>query len=322
MMQIDIHDVGHGHCAVVTTPDGTRLMIDCGSNPSRGWWPSIHYWRQHIDILVLQNLDEDHVDDLADMWRQVTIGAIVTNPTITAQALQRMKADGGMGPGVRFAHTLIGASQPGLVHGQLPLTGAGGVDAFVAWNRHGIDFVDTNNLSMATFVEYGPFVALFTGDLEGPGWRALLKSPGFVAHLSRVTVLIASHHGRKNGCCEEAFNLMRPEIVIFSDDTIQYESQDTIGWYRQRTQGIPDLTKPFNALAGYPRRRVFTTRRDGSIAINVAAGGKYVVTSERDTGTHFLPAPVGLGLNYLSAGLGNSNAVGLGPASNWYLGRN
>jgi len=269
---------------------------------------------------VLQNLDEDHVTDLTDMWRHVSIGAIVTNPTITAQALSTMKRDRGMGTGVRFAHTLIEASQPGLVHGQLPLSDAGGVNASVMWNRYGVDFADTNNLSIATFVEYGPFVALFTGDLEKKGWQALLTNPSFASKLSRVTVLVASHHGRENGCCAEAFGFMRPDIVIFSDDTIKYESQDTIGWYRQRTKGIPDSTKSVNYLTGPSIRRVLTTRRDGSISIGVARGGRYIVTTERDAGTHFLPSPVGIGLNYLGRSVG-SEAVGLGGASNWLSGR-
>ena len=30
-MRVDIFDVGHGACSVITCPDGKRLMIDCGS---------------------------------------------------------------------------------------------------------------------------------------------------------------------------------------------------------------------------------------------------------------------------------------------------
>ena len=29
-MRIEIFDVGHGHCTVLTAPNGRRMMLDCG----------------------------------------------------------------------------------------------------------------------------------------------------------------------------------------------------------------------------------------------------------------------------------------------------
>lgn len=113
--------------------------------------------------------------------------------------------------------------------------------------------------------------------------------------------------------------LPRPDVVIFSDEAIKYESQDTIGWYRARVSGIPDIRKPYSAITGYPRRRVLTTRRDGHMSMRVSADGRYLVRTERDTGGHFLPfQPTGLGIPLPSS---SSTAVGLGPLTN-YLGRN
>jgi hypothetical protein len=58
-MKIEIHDVGHGGCAVVTCPNGARIMLDCGLDADRQWFPSAAYANQFIDALALQNLDED-----------------------------------------------------------------------------------------------------------------------------------------------------------------------------------------------------------------------------------------------------------------------
>ena len=290
MLRIDIHDVGHGHCGLVTAPDGTRIMIDCGSDSRRGWWPSMNYKGQYVDLLILQNLDEDHVQDLPNVWSHVPLGGIFTNPTVTASALSSMKTQG-MCSGVQFVHSLLSFYQPGVVFGRLPLSGGGGMYSWAAWNRYGVDCVNTNDLSLLTFVHYGDFTVLFAGDLERAGWKTLLQNPLVRAALPTVKLMVASRHGRKNGCSEDAFRLMRPDLVVFSDDAITYESQDTIGWYRQRTKSLPDFSKPFDAATGYPRRHVLTTRRDGSLTVNVQPNGEYLIRTERDAGTYFLPLP-------------------------------
>lgn len=38
-MQLQIFDVEHGACALLTADNGTRLMIDCGHNATTGWRP-------------------------------------------------------------------------------------------------------------------------------------------------------------------------------------------------------------------------------------------------------------------------------------------
>jgi hypothetical protein len=184
-----------------------------------------------------------------------------------------MKREFGMDRGVSMAHAILRQHGPGLVGTPANF---GEVTAWAWSNRYGIDFVKTNNLSLATFIRWGTFTVLFSGDLETAGWRALLRNPGFVADLRTVTVLVASHHGRANGRCEEVFNIARPEIVIFSDDRKQHESQETDAWYRQRVSGIPVLdSRPLGLL---PRmRHVLTTRRDGSLTIQVDRSGRYLV---------------------------------------------
>ena len=73
-MQIEIFDVGHGHCTVITAPNGRRMMLDCGQRwDDRSFWtPSLHYFNQTIDLLALLNLDEDHVRDFDSVMRNCT----------------------------------------------------------------------------------------------------------------------------------------------------------------------------------------------------------------------------------------------------------
>ena len=285
-MRIDIHDVGHGACAVVTAPNGARIMLDCGLGLDPAWFPSISYGGQFIDLLVITNLDEDHVCDLPYLWRDVRLGGVFSNPTVTGSALASMKSKHGMKEGVTLAHNLLKERGSGTI-GQLPSLGE--VRGWCCWNRYGSDFSDTNNLSLATFLRWGRFTILFGGDLEAAGWRALLRIPGLAADLATVNIYVASHHGRESGCCAELFEHMRPDIVMFSDDARRYATQETDAWYRQRVRGIVDFDKPAG-IFGQPKRHVMTTRRDGAMTILVNEAGGYTVTTYRKSPTTLFDA--------------------------------
>lgn len=278
-MRVQIFDVGHGGCAVITAPNGARIMLDCGFNAKRAWFPSTAYFGERIDLLVATNLDEDHLDDLPRLWESAFISSLFTNPTVSACALRQMKPDG-MRPGVSKMHSIL----PYLVEGRmgsLPVD-LGGARAWCYYNTYP-SFSKTNDLSLAVFVRWGNFTILYAGDLEEASWRNLLKLPDFAADLQSVNVLVASHHGRDNGCCAEAFDLLQPHIVIFSDAEKQYETQETTNWYARRAKGIPDYSSL--TMDGNPRtRRVFTTRSDGGIDIQVGSTGFFWVYTERSLG--------------------------------------
>jgi hypothetical protein len=127
----------------------------------------------------------------------------------------------------------------------------------------------TNDLSLAVIVQFGTFKILIAFDLEVAGWRRLLTIPAFRQDIQNVSVFVASHHGRESGCCTELFELLRPQLVIISDDERQYDSQDTDDWYRTRCSGAVFVT--------HERRYVATTRKDGSMRIDVTADGRWTI---------------------------------------------
>lgn len=274
-MKLEIHDVDHGGCVLATSPTGHRLMLDCGLSFGRPWFPSITYRGEYIDTLMLLNLDEDHVEDLQALWNDCPIGAIVSNPTVTAAALSAMKSKG-MRSGVRTAHNILSAFGTGLIGNYTH--SLGGIHWHAFWNAYGTEFTDTNNLSLAVFVTFGGVTILFGGDLETAGWRKLLLNPDFRRRLSEVKVFVASHHGRDNGCCDELFLWCRPELIIFSDGEKQHETQETAAWYRGKATGIPDWTRSPGIFGIQPKRHVMTTRKDGTIQIDVTAAGEWSVT--------------------------------------------
>ncbi len=284
-MKVEIFDVGHGHCSVVTAPNGRRVMLDCGFGADSRWYPSVEFAGQFIDLLAVLNLDEDHVDDLPYLMQSATIGAFFSNPTISAAALHRMKREtGGMRAGVAAASAILGQFGRGDV-GTIPID-TGDVHICTYYNRFGLDFSDTNNLSLAVFVRYAGVTVLFAGDLEVAGWRRLLARPNFCADLSTVQVVVAAHHGRASGLCDEIFQYCRPEIVVISDKEKMHDTQETHRYFYSRTRGIPLFDSGSKRLTSQ-RRYVYTTRSDGKITIDVVPQGRYVVTPEYPTPIHF-----------------------------------
>ena len=121
--------------------------------------------------------------------------------------------------------------------------------------------MDLNDLSFGSVINYGEHTILHAGDLEEKGWLELLKNESFCDHLSNTTVLVASHHGRKNGFCSDVFDLLHPKITIVSDG--RFQDSSATGRYEEVTAGLE---------VDGEERRVLTTRKDGTVTVSVSDG--------------------------------------------------
>lgn len=267
-MLLEIFDVEHGACALITTSNGKRVMIDCGHNASTNWRPGsaliaagIHW----LDRLYVTNFDEDHVSGYPDLMHQVGIGALWRNPSVAPATVRLLKTKDGMGVGIE---RLVLCMEHVFTGGPPPIEDYGDTSFSAYWNNYSAldGFIDENNLSLVVFVTCGRHKFIFPGDMEKEGWHQLLWNPAFVAELRDVSVFVASHHGRENGYCEEVLNLCPGiEVVIISDNKkIGYQSQETVDRYRSHARG-------FNYNGEI--RRVLTTRRDGRMFFSVPAMG-------------------------------------------------
>ena len=271
-MKIDIFDVGHGACSVITCPDGKRLMIDCGSKTDPPyWWPSIQFFGETFAGLILTNLDEDHVDDFEGTLRNLHVSTVVINDTINAAGLKLIKRDG-MGAGVRAVHSYL--QNPTFLNLPIEMPQV----ALSMFRFPFGAFSDTNNLSLMTFVEYGRFCILYPGDLEEAGWKRALLNPTFRALLERVNLFVTSHHGRENGYCAELFSqgLCNPDAFVISDKEVVHDTQETTAWYREHAKGLHKILK--NPWDTPETRYVFTTRSDCCISIDVPPDGAFVLS--------------------------------------------
>lgn len=277
MSVLEIFDVEHGQCSLLTSDAGARLLIDCGNNSATGWRPSDMLWQRgvgYIDELIITNCDEDHVSDLPAVLDTVGVGILNRNPTVGGADLYRLKAQGGMGRGIAALSKMTqGYGEPvshwpdydGMTYRQF-------------WNRYPSDFEDENNLSLVTVMRWpglngNPgFSILYAGDMERTGWLKLLERNDFCAEMRDICVFVASHHGRLNGYCAELFEWtgLEPVIFVISDGGIQYATQETIALYRKHASGLN-----YNGT----QRSVITTRRDGYISFTIGREGALLNTA-------------------------------------------
>jgi len=280
-MRIVIWDVQHGACAMVQHVlgqyAGRLAMIDSGS--ADDWRPSTYITRclgrNRLDYLFITNADQDHMSDLQGLWDAgIFTPVLYRNPSYTGEQLRQIKLQ--CGPLSADAQRYVSACSTFNRPVEEPFnSNMGGISATTFWNPYPA-FTDTNNLSLVIFIKYANFKILFPGDLEKPGWRALLQRADFLAELSGTDVLVASHHGRENGYCAEIFDHFNPSAVVISDKPIQHETQQTVPDYRRvvRDQGVRVRTTMKD-------RHVLTTRRDGWIQFTVTSYGYTIDTENR-----------------------------------------
>jgi beta-lactamase superfamily II metal-dependent hydrolase len=286
-VKLDIFDVGHGFCSVISCPDGKRLMIDCASKTNAPyWWPSMAFYGTSLAGLILTNLDEDHVRNFAKTIECLNVASVCINNTIGPEQLRLMKAEGDMGTGVQAVYEYL--KTPNRLNMLMDIP-----QLTISMFRFPYGaYTDTNNLSLITFVQYGNFCVLFPGDLEEKAWKPALLNPAFRALLQQVNLFVTSHHGRESGCCAEMFTsgICNPDAFVISDKEMVHDTQETAAWYRQHAKGLHKILE--NPWDTPETRYVFTTRNDCCLTVNAELNGNFVLRRKSDSQKLVGPEPI------------------------------
>jgi beta-lactamase superfamily II metal-dependent hydrolase len=258
-MRLQIFDVEHGACGLLTADNNTRLMIDCGHNVTTRWKPGTYLKGEGIgvlDMLGITNYEEDHASGSQDLFNNVHVGALWRNESVSSANLRKLKSEYGMGPGItRLCSAMDIYNQAPTPSSPLPVFQSLGQR--LSFCNSYPSFDDENNLSMAIFLQCHGVGVMFTGDLEKAGFEELLKNQDFRHALQATRVYVASHHGRESGCSDKVARLLTGVYyVVISDKGYEHETQNTMDFYRAVANGGPFREE---------QRRVLTTRNDGRI---------------------------------------------------------
>lgn len=221
-LEIVVWNVAHGSAIYVNTPNGRSILLDGGA--SEDFSPAIHLWNQHglraTDLFILSHGDCDHVRDLPRIvdlipprtfWRNKTAPRHLTYPTDppTADPLKTLDAFD------RAYSNPVAPSDEAEVSNNW-----GGLEISLFYNDGWLHAYDClNNYSLVTVFNYGCLCFVFPGDLEGPGWEAIMARPDFISATTqpnRFRVLVAPHHGHTAGVHKPHLKLFATDLSIIS----------------------------------------------------------------------------------------------------------
>jgi competence protein ComEC len=225
-LRIDFLDVGQGDCALITTPDGTTLLLDGGGRPNIDWNQSDdaepvferdnagigervvseYLWSRgldRVDYILATHADADHIDGLNDIARNFKVrGAIVarTPPDDAEYA--------------RFATTMNNADVPIERVEAGDVLRFGNVTADVLWPPATTDANAPyrNNDGLVLCLRYGETTFLFMADVERET-EALLLNLNIDLHADVVKV---AHHGSRTSSIQSFVAATHPSIAIIS----------------------------------------------------------------------------------------------------------
>ena len=113
-----------------------------------------------------------------------------------------------------------------------------------------------NNASYVLRVNHRLSSVLLPGDAEEKAWNDIIDAGVDLA----ADVLVASHHGRKNGYSDDAMAEIQPAVVIISTDKLD-PAHDAESLYRKWT------------------KYVYSTRRNGTLWVRMYDDGSFEIHS-------------------------------------------
>ncbi|HKO36725.1 MAG TPA: ComEC/Rec2 family competence protein [Pyrinomonadaceae bacterium] len=227
-LRVQFLDVGQGDSALLTTPDGTTILIDGGGQPNfsrasndrEDGEPAFerdtrsigervvsqYLWSRgldRVDYLIATHADADHIDGLNDIARNFKVrGAIVARAPANDSEF------------AKFAQTMNNARVPLEIVGAGDVIQLGNVLIDVLWPRpiQTADSPSRNNDSLVLRVRFGEKSFLFTADIEKEVEAALVKTGLDL----KTDVVKVPHHGSRTSSTEPFVLAARPTLAIIS----------------------------------------------------------------------------------------------------------
>ncbi len=271
-LDITIWDVEHGSAAFIKTPNGKTIVKDLGTGSFKAssdtFSPLLHIKRKHaidrLDSVIISHPHKDHIDDILNLEK--------LHPRILSRP-RGLSRDEVMKSVRREDKPLFDKYFEFDEGYSAPV--ADEENPFLEANNGGVsikNFFPTecsssnlNNRSIVTVISYAISKVVIPGDNEPESWRELLGDDAFKKAIKGpYVVLVAPHHGRESGYCEDLFEDSTPILTVISDDQVTEScardkyTKLSKGWkvhHRGETESEV--------------RKCVTTRSDGDIEIQI-----------------------------------------------------
>ena len=214
----------------------------------------------------MTHMDSDHYNGIQALIDDMSQGGIKIKNLIMPDLGEKSRDE--------TYHELVAAAQEtginvvyinkgeALQHGKLRLT--------CLHPEEGEESEDTNSMSTVLYLEYEAFSALFTGDLEKEGEKAVttyLEQRGGIGVDGSVTVLKVAHHGSRNSTAQDFIELVSPRISLISagrDNSYGHPHAETL----ERLENVGSLIYRTDEGGA-----VTVTYRDGKVSVECFLNG-------------------------------------------------
>jgi beta-lactamase superfamily II metal-dependent hydrolase len=209
-------DAGQGNCAVVRTPDGRTIVIDCnieGANDN-----VVRLLKKagiaEIDVLIATHPDWDHVSGLASLAKHFSVRELwkvtfsKTPDNSSPDSVEAFKEYEAGVASLREAGTRI--INP-TVDSYDRVFGGAHVEVLAPISRNAADYRDANDACLVVRISHKEKSILFAADTTQATWKELMSRGQCSA-----TVLHASHHGSESGYVQGLMEAISPQLVVVS----------------------------------------------------------------------------------------------------------
>ncbi len=270
-----VYNVKLGQCIGILPHDQRdyATMVDCGHDDDFHPIDNFGAYLQKTDDgtgkptvrLVLTNYDHDHFSGLPYLNKSAKIMSVFVPKNLSMEEIRSLKSESTEAletlDDIRSAYTSTDTKySPPFSRSAFSLKQE-------ELKKAGVP-IETNHLSQMVFMQYGETTICIPGDLEDKSWELMLAKSEVQSWLKKTNILIAAHHGRKNGYHKGIFGYCKPDCIIISDKSIVHGTQENMtALYASHVRGNGITYTP---ASGKPAtRKTLTTRNDGHILITV-----------------------------------------------------
>ncbi len=217
-LELDFIDVGQGDGIVVSQGDKS-ILIDGGSSSKKevGRYQIIPFLKYRgigeLEAIVVTHEDEDHISGIKEILEETSKGGISVGKLILPEVAQVSKGDN-----YKKLEEIAGEwGIPVLYINSGENFNLGKAEFFCLNPKLSMVTEGANEYSTVLFMEYNGFKALFTGDMEGEGQRAVKELISDKKDFYKnINLLKVAHHGSMYTTDEEFLDMVRPQIAVIS----------------------------------------------------------------------------------------------------------
>ena len=205
-LQVDFYDMGKADSMLITAPNGTRILIDAGTN--KGGKALVERFEKegidHIDVMIITHYDKDHVGGADKIIEDIGVSEVYM-PVYDKDSKQY---DQFMEALKKYNVKMHPIKTKESV--QVPLESVTMTISAAHRTNYGHD--EENDFSLCTRMTYGDTRFLFPGDAEAPRQLELLEEGELACDVLKVP-----YHGRLVSASEKFIAAANPQIAFISD---------------------------------------------------------------------------------------------------------